>query len=76
MSDILIRGLKPRTVERLKDRAKRHGRSLQGEAKSLLEQAAGADSGEIAAMFENWQKRLGGRKLAASADLIRQDRDR
>jgi len=76
MSDILVRGLKSKTVERLKARAKRHGRSLQGEARRLLEQAAGADSEEIAAMLDRWKKCFAGRKFTSSADLIREDRDR
>jgi len=77
MPDILVRGLKPQTVERLKARAKRDGRSLQGEAKHVLEQAAGADSEEIAAILDRWKKRFAGRRSAdSSAELIREDRDR
>ena len=41
MPDILIRNLDEQTVKQLKERAKRHRRSLQNEAKLLLEQAAG-----------------------------------
>ncbi len=76
MSEILVRGLTPETLKRLKARAQRHGRSLQGEAKRLLEQAAGADREELASMLDCWKRRLAGRKIAASADLIREDRDR
>ena len=76
MPDILIRGLNAQAAKRLKARAKRNGRSLQGEAKLLLEQAAGTGTEEIAAMLGRWRKRLAGRKLAGSADMIRQDRDR
>jgi plasmid stability protein len=76
MPDILVRGLKPEALKRLKARAKRHGRSLQSEAKRLLEQAAGADTEEIASMLDWWKERLAGRKLSRSAELIRQDRDR
>lgn len=76
MPDILVRGLDPQAVKRLKARAKQHGRSLQGEAKLLLEQAAGADSGEVAKILGKWKKTLAGRKLARSADLIREDRAR
>lgn len=76
MSDILIRGLNAQALKRLKARAKRHGRSLQGEAKLLLEQAAGAGTGEIAAVLGRWRRRFAGRKLASSVGLIRQDRDR
>lgn len=76
MPDILIRGLDEKTVKRLKARAKRSGRSLQGEARLLLEQASGGSADEIAALLGGWKKRFAGRRFAPSADLIRQDRDR
>jgi plasmid stability protein len=76
MPDILVRGLKAETVKRLKARARRHGRSLQREAKLLLEQAAGAGPEEIARMLDGWKRKFAGRKFPDSADLIREDRDR
>ncbi|NLE57312.1 MAG: TraY domain-containing protein [Planctomycetes bacterium] len=76
MSDILIRGLDAQTLKRLKARARRNGRSLQNEAKLLLEQAAGVGADEIADMLEGWKKRLAGRRFRRSEDLIREDRDR
>ena len=76
MSDILVRGLSAETVKRLKARAKRHGRSLQGEAKLVLEQAAGAGAQQVAEMLGKWRKKVTGRKFSDSARLIRQDRDR
>jgi len=76
MPDILVRGLDARVVKRLKARADRHGRSLQGEARLLLEQAAGADSTEVAELLGQWKKTFAGRAFTDSADLIRQDRQR
>ena len=38
---ILVRGLDPRTVQRLKARARINGRSLQQEIREILERAAG-----------------------------------
>jgi plasmid stability protein len=76
MSDILVRGLDAQAVKRLKARAKRHGRSLQGEAKLLLEQAAGADTGQLAELLGKWKKTFAGRKFAGSLGLIREDRAR
>ena len=76
MPDILIRGLEPKTIQQLKARAKRHGRSMQNEAKLLLEQAAGTGAKEIAAMFDRWQRRFAGRKFSSSVRLIREDRNR
>ena len=76
MPDILARGLDDETVKRLKARAKRNGRSLQGEAKRVLEQAAGMNAEEVAAMLDGWKKRFAGRRFADSADLMREDRER
>jgi plasmid stability protein len=39
MAQVLIRDLDSATVKRLKERARQHNRSLQGEAKAILEQA-------------------------------------
>jgi plasmid stability protein len=76
MPDILIRGLDARTVQGLKKRARANGRSLQGEAKKVLEEASWASPAEIEAMFERWGRVFAGKKLASSVDLIREDRDR
>jgi len=76
MSDILIRGLDAQTLKRLKARAKRNGRSLQNEAKLVLEQAAGGGGEEIATMLDRWKKRFAGRQFRRSEELIREDRDR
>jgi plasmid stability protein len=45
VAQLLIRDLDPETVNRLKERARRRRRSLQGEIRLILEQeaAAGAD---------------------------------
>ncbi|MCY2925905.1 MAG: hypothetical protein NT031_10785 [Planctomycetota bacterium] len=75
MSDILIRGLDEKTLNRLKARAKRHGRSLQGEAKIVLENAAGVSLAEALAAARGWRKKLG-RKFGDSSQVIRQDRRR
>lgn len=77
MPDILVRGVDADTLKRLKLRAKRNGRSLQSEAKMLLEQAAADRSAEIAAMFDEVRERFAGRKFSASSvDMIREDRQR
>lgn len=74
MPDILIRDVDGATLVRLKRRARRHGRSLQSEAKLLIEQAAGCD--DVSELLETWERRLGGRRFASSVGLIREDRDR
>lgn len=38
MPDLLIRGMDPNVVERLKLQAKRNGRSMQAEARAILEE--------------------------------------
>lgn len=79
MAQLLVRGLEPETVERLKQRAKRHRRSLQGEAKLILEDAAQKVSMEEArAIAEKIRKQLEatGKHFSDSAELIREDRER
>jgi len=75
MPDILIRGLDPRAMRRLKTRAKRHGRSLQSEARIVLESAAGQSVAEVLASARQWRKKLG-RRFENSVELIREDRAR
>lgn len=75
MSDILVRGLNAETLKRLKARAKRHGRSLQGEAKTVLENAAGLSMAELLEAARGWRKKLG-RRFDDSAEMIREDRQR
>jgi plasmid stability protein len=78
MAQVLVRDLDTDVVERLKDRARRHGRSLQKEAKAILEDAAspGYSMEEACRVAEKWHERLAGRTFSDSADLIREDRDR
>ena len=76
MGSILVRGLDQKTVERLKERARLNGRSLQQEVKELLERAAEMlTMSEARRVSERWRHWLGGRSLSDSAQLIREDRD-
>lgn len=77
MPDILIRGVDAEIVKRLKRQAKQHGRSLQAEAKTIIEKGARMQPEDIAAMLDRWHKHFAGRKSdVSSADLIREDRER
>ena len=76
MAQILVRDLDVEAVSRLKAQAKRHGRSLQGEIKVILLQAATLSIGQARAVAKQWQRRLSGRTLSDSASLIREDRAR
>lgn len=75
MSQVLVRGLDPAVIRRLKLRARRNRRSLQAELKCILEQAelgavdAGAKVTQIRAM-------LASRTFTDSTALIRRDRAR
>lgn len=77
MAQVLVRQLDDKIVDRLKKRAKEHGRSLQSEVKTILEDAVPDYEGawkRIAGL----RKRLGksGRTFSDSFELIREDRDR
>jgi len=73
---ILIRGLEPKTIDCLKARAKRNGRSLQSEVKLVVEQATGLGSQPMTDMLDRWNRRFSGRKFSSSVPLIREDRGR
>jgi plasmid stability protein len=76
MGSILVRGLNQKTIERLKERARLNGRSLQQEVKALLERAANTlTMPEAGQLSEQWMHRFGGRPMSDSAQLIREDRD-
>jgi plasmid stability protein len=76
MARILIRDLDDETVKRLKERARRHGRSLQGEAKLILTRAAGLSFHEARRLARQWHEKLAGRELPDSTELVREDRQR
>jgi len=78
VSDILIRGVDSKILSRLKARAKRNGRSLQGEAKLILENAAGnltlKEALDVAA---KWRKKwkAEGKIFSDSTEIIRELRE-
>ena len=77
MAQLLVRDLDIETINRLKERAKLYHRSLQGEAKLILEEAAGRITMEEArGVAEKWQRKLKGRFFSDSVSLLREDRDR
>ncbi len=76
MPSILVRGLDPKTIRRLKERARLNGRSLQQEIKEILERATGMlTMNEARRLSERWRHRFGGRSFSDSVRLIREDRD-
>ncbi len=76
MAQVLVRNLDPGAVERLKARALRHGRSLQAELKSVLEQAAGVSAEDARALAARIRRRLAVRQQSDSAALVAEDRRR
>ena len=76
MADVLVRNVEKSIIERLKRRARLHGRSLQRELKQILEDAAPVTDEEASRIAEAWRRRFGDRTFSDSADLIRADRDR
>ena len=79
MAQILVRNLDQRVVRRLKARAKRRGRSLQSEVKSIIEQSAAAPTLEMDAarkLCRKLRRKFRGRKFTDSVKLIRKDRNR
>jgi antitoxin FitA len=78
MAQILVRGLDDTLVARLKEHARENHRSLQGEVKAILEEAAArATNAEVEAIFDKWQRhwQQKGKTFSDSAELIREDRD-
>jgi antitoxin FitA len=47
MAQLIVRRLDDNAKERLKARAKRHGRSLEAEARAILEKAAGSEPAQM-----------------------------
>jgi plasmid stability protein len=76
MGSIFVRGLDQKTIERLKERARLNGRTLQHEVKALLERAAETlTMREARRLSERWRHRLGRRSFTDSTRSIRKDRD-
>jgi plasmid stability protein len=76
MSQILVRNLDEAVVERLKSRARAHGRSLQAEVKDILEQSAKNDIAEARKLVDRVRRSFEGRKFNDSSELVREDRNR
>jgi plasmid stability protein len=76
MPQVLIRELDERTVQRLKLRARQHGRSLEAELRTILQASAEAVRQDPRPRVDQARALFAGRAFADSADLIRADRDR
>jgi plasmid stability protein len=78
MAQLLVRDLEPAVVERLKERARRHHRSLEAEARLILTSAApdGRAFANAVRFAAEMRLKTAGKISGDSADLIREDRDR
>jgi len=77
MAQLLVRDIDHEIVSRLKMRAKQHNRSLQGEAKLILEEAVQKVTWEEAMeRARKIRESFGSKKFSDSAKLIREDRER
>jgi antitoxin FitA len=75
--DVLIRDVDETTLNRLKERARSHGRSLGVELRLILEQVAKqVDMATARALAEQMTCSLQGRPHTDSAELLREDRSR
>ena len=76
MPDVLVRGLAPEVVTRLKKQAKRKGRSLQAEMKEILERGAQKpDDADLPEGVRRVRAMLRGKRFSDSTLLIRETRD-
>jgi len=75
MAQVLIRNLDDSTVKTLKQRAKRHGRSLSAEVRTILQETVNA-SDDWRTQVERVRSLFEGRQFSDSSDLVREDRER
>lgn len=73
MPSILIRDLSADTIKQLKARARRSGRSMQSELKTILEQAAQVEFMEAEILSSKIRRMLGDREHTDSAELIERE---
>ena len=80
MAQISVRNLDDQVVERLKHKARRHGRSLESEVRAILEEAAQPSREEalrsLASLREEIAQHNGHRMLSDSTEILREDRSR
>ena len=76
MPQVLVRGIEAVVVERLKDRAKQNGRSLEAELRLILNQASNDSVAQMQAEVARVRAMFVGRQLSDSTEFLREDRDR
>ncbi len=76
MAQVLIRNLTDETVQKLKERAKRNGRSLQTELKIICEKEIHYEPYDIIKAAKRIREKLSNQKHTDSVKLLREDRRR
>ncbi|MBX7061829.1 MAG: hypothetical protein K1X52_09225 [Pyrinomonadaceae bacterium] len=78
MPDVLIRNVDPKVLAKLKARAKKSGRSLQGELAEVFRSLAGEDLLSDGRTADRIKERLrrSGRTFSDSAEILREHRHR
>jgi len=76
MAQVLVRSLEQPILERLKARARRHGRSLQAELKAILEAASEGDLLDARRVADRIRRALKGRPHFDSGTMQEEDRRR
>ena len=77
MGQVLIRELDDAVIERLKQRAQGHHRSLEAELREILENVSRqVDMATARDLADRIRRRLEGRPHTDSAELIREDREK
>ena len=77
MAQVLVRNLDQEDLSDLKQLAKEHHRSLEGEIRLILKDAASRarEMREFRGRVDAFRASFGGKIFSDSADLIREDRD-
>jgi len=78
MSQLLIPDVAESLLQQLQQRAARHGRSIEAEARVILEDALRPDPAKVWAEVDAFRQHLAasGQTFSDSTELIREDRDR
>jgi plasmid stability protein len=76
MTEIVLRDVDEAIVERLSERARRNGRTLEDETKAILLRAATADMETAREAAGRIRTSLAGRQHSDSAEIVAEDRQR
>lgn len=76
MPQVLVRNIDTETLNRLKERARRRGRSLQAELRLILTRAAESDPDRFWEIAQRVRESIGPGGDTDSTELVREDRER